>query len=90
MLRNRLGGSGRLGLPSFPLARRHWQARLSPGLPRRRTALRFPAHHCLRLRSPPGAACPARFGGRQFNIMLRIMRSAKNALSASPHNLHYV
>lgn len=30
-----------------------------------------------RLRSPFGAACPAMFGGRQFNIMLGIMRSAK-------------
>jgi len=77
--------------PSLPLARWHWQARHSPGPPRRRTALGFPARVCLRLRSPSGAACPAGFGGRQFNIMLGIMRSAKNALSGSrPHNLHYV
>jgi hypothetical protein len=31
--------------PSLPLARWHWQARLAPGLPRPRTALRFDARH---------------------------------------------
>ena len=69
----------------MPLARWHWQARLAPGQPRRRPPLGLPARVCLRLRSPFGAACPARFGGRQFNIMLGIMRSAKNALSGSRH-----
>lgn len=49
LLRNRLGGFGRPGFPSLPLARGHWQARLSPSLPRPRTALRFPAPNCLRL-----------------------------------------
>lgn len=34
MLRNRLAGFGRLGFPSLPLARGHWQARLLPSLPR--------------------------------------------------------
>ena len=50
MLRNRLGGFGRVGFPSLPLARGHWQARLSPSLPRPRTALCSPAPNCLRLR----------------------------------------
>jgi len=50
MLRNRLSGFGRLGLPSLPLAWAHWQARLSPSLPRPRTALHFPARVRLLLR----------------------------------------
>jgi len=67
-------------------------ASLSP--PRPRTALRFPARVCPRLRSPSGAPCPAMFGGRQFNIMQGIMRNTplRSVLSGSrPHNsLHYV
>ena len=65
----------------------------SLSLPRPRTALRFPARACPRLRSMPGAAYPAMFGGRQFNIMLGIMRNTplRSVLSGSrPHNLHYV
>ena len=50
LLRNRLCGFGRPGHPSLSLARGHWQARLSPSLPRPRTALPFPAPNCLRLR----------------------------------------
>lgn len=93
LLRNRLGGFGRVGFPSLPLARGHWQARLSPSLPRPRTALRFPAPNCLRLRQRSGAAYPTRVGGRQWNIMLEIMRSTPLRSVQSglrPHNLHYV
>jgi len=93
LLRNRLCGFGRSGHPSLPLARGHWQARLSPSLPRPRTALRFPAPNCLRLRRRFGAASPARAGGRQWNIMLEIMRSTPLRFVQSglrPHNLHYV
>lgn len=87
------GGTGRPGFrPGLPRrrtalgfdARHPWRAPFG-----RTTCVQIrsrricPTHVCLRLRSPSGAACPARFGGQQFNIMLVIMRSAKNALSGS-------
>jgi len=89
MLRNRLGGFGQGGFPSLPLARWHWQARHSPGPPRPRTALRLPAHHCFRLRYgsvPP--AQPGSVSATEHNAGNYAQR--KTALSASPHNLHYV
>ena len=69
-------------LPSLPLARATGRLGYRPACRVPRMALHFPARVCPRLRSPSGAAGPARFGGRQLNIMLGIMRSAKTRCPA--------